>query len=146
MAVFLLSTEDDERIKRAADEARKHPITLDMLKRFGARTPDTKRFKGDRPKWIPHPQEVVLPFGWRLNISYEEQPGGAVLHLSMSSPTPEKTLPRIEAMDMVLKSLGYDPEITPSRFWVEEYFKDDGSAGLAGNLLIPATPPQRGHA
>ena len=130
MSVFMLGPEDESRIKNAAAKARETPVSLDMLTRAAQ--------SGVRPKDAPEPQEIRLEFGWRVNISAEEQPFGMVLHLSMSSPTPKTTLPRAEAMEMVLETLGYQGlHNLAAEPWIEDFTEAGKPAGKAVNVIVP---------
>lgn len=139
MSVFVITDADKERIASAAQRARSHPIPLEAVKRATE--------TGVRPDNMPKPEIVDLPLGWRLNISCEIQPPGPLLHLSMSSPTPQQTLPRTQAMALVLDALGFDATLTPVfQTWIENYREAGKPAGQALNILIPSSPLPGGHA
>ena len=149
MAVFLLTDDDVKRVQAAAAEARHNPVTLDMLKSFAVRvrvgTPEVQeRVPGDRPRSVPKPQIVELPLGWRLNLSCELQPDpvGRCLHLSLSSPTPHKSLARREAVELVLGVLGLGDAAIVTQ-WIEPYFEEGKGAGKAVNVIVvdPVLPP-----
>lgn len=139
-APFIIRDEDREAIIEARDRARLTPITRAMLEGFATKTTAADAPTaptGERPPDAPEPQQVPLPFGWRLAISAEEQPFGMALHISMSSPTPLKTVARPEAMNMVLDVLGLKSVVT---VWVEDYKGPDSEIeGRAVNMLVEDT-------
>lgn len=144
MSVFVIDATAERAIIAAADRARATPIPLAVVKRM-ALAPKAI-VSGERPANVQKPQIVDLPHGWRLNISCEEQLCGLMLHLSMSSPTPQATVPRAQSMAMVLNTLGYDAAATPAEAWLEEFLEDGRPGGKALNVLVPAWPQQVGHA
>jgi hypothetical protein len=143
MSAFVLGPAEEDELRRAVAAAKARPLTLPMLRACaGAAAPAQEDgvtvVTGERPEDMPRPQEVVLPLGWRVNISCEEQPGGTCLHVSMSSPTPAATLPSREAVAMVLEAIGYPEgaEVAIS-FWLEDFREAGELAGRAVNLLLP---------
>ena len=135
MAAFLITPEDTLKIREASRLAISRPLMLEDVKRIaGMATEEDGVISGDRPADLPVPQVVDLPLGWRLNISCEEQPTGLYLHLSMSTPTPAKTLPREEALQMVLDALKLG---NPVLAWIEKFKDDFGVVGKAVNMLVP---------
>lgn len=86
-------------------------------------------------------ENVLIPFGYRAAISFEEQPAGIVRHLSVSVDTKGR-VPSIPAVEMIAKEFGFtklDPSTT--RIWVEEF--DPGH--MAINVVQIAAPAQGGH-
>jgi hypothetical protein len=126
MSAFILARDDENRIRNAARSALANPMSLDMLKR-SAET-------GERADGAPRPQDVELPLGWRLNITCEEQPEGLCFHLSMSSPTPARTVPGPEAVRMVLDVLGCGDVWGPP--WVEDFKEAGAFIGRAVNVIV----------
>jgi len=61
----------------------------------------------------------MLPGGWRVAITCEEQPAGILLHVSMSSPA-EGKVPVLRAMEMIVEACGFSP-VDIARVWLEEY-------------------------
>jgi hypothetical protein len=125
-AAFILARMDQNLIRNAARRALANPMSLEMLKRIAE--------TGRRLDGAPRPQDVELPLGWRLNITCEEQPDGLCFHLSMSSPTPAKTVPGPEVVRMVLDLLGCGDLAGPP--WIEEFKEDGAFAGRAVNVIV----------
>jgi hypothetical protein len=134
MSVFMLRPEDEVAIKAAMERARERPLTLDVVEKH--KVPD--KFKitlADRQRVGMPRQEsemVYLPMGWRLGISYEQQPGGLCIHLSMSSPTAAYTVPRPEAVQMVFQTCGL--KWPPDKVWIEDFIAG-GEVGKAINVI-----------
>ena len=82
---------ESERSKTAMARARAHPVPWKVLKRRiteqdgpHTRHVEDQPFAPERP-----PAEFVdLPFGYVVAISFEEQPAGMCLHVSVSGPWP----------------------------------------------------------
>ena len=140
MAVFMLTADDQDRLKEARRLATANPISLDLVAQIAATatTDSSGLLRGDRPNSAPRPQEVRLALGWLVALSCEEQPIGLCLHLSMSTPTPTKTAPSPEALQMVLDVLGG----SPVKRWIEEFKVDGVAAGWALNAIIALQRPQ----
>lgn len=134
MAAFFLDTEDIQRINEAKRLALTNPIPLEVIKRIALEVNERGFLSGERPLDIPRPEMIDLKFGWRLNMSCEEQPGGLYLHISLSSPSPKKTVPRWEAITMIVDVLKCNEPVSA---WVEEFKEDNIVAGLALNVLVP---------
>ena len=136
MSVFIITPKEDYLLREAKRLALANPLTLETVKLLAENTEELDGvISGKRPDNILTPLSVTFEHGWRLNLSCEEQPGGLYLHLSMSSPTPRNTIPRKEAVQMILDILDCGK---PASVWVEEY-KENGVSGLAINLLVPVT-------
>lgn len=134
MSVFVLTPDDQDRLKEAKRLAVANPISADAIAGIAAAavTDADGVVRGERPDDAPGPQHVDLPMGWRVAISCEEQPIGLCLHVSMSSPTPDKTLPRKEALAMVLDAVGAGK---PLKVWLEDFTEDGEVAGRAVNVV-----------
>jgi hypothetical protein len=143
MAVFVLTAEDQDRLRQAKTRALADPVALEVVERLdGAAVKDAAGVvRGERPKGVQEPQEVILPLGWRVALSCEQQPLGLVLHLSISSPTPQRTLPRPEAVDMVAEALGVGK---PIHVWIEAFKYSGVEVGKAVNVLF-ALAAEKSH-
>jgi hypothetical protein len=161
---MLLSIGQNEQkaLLEAVERARAKPLTLQQVMR-GAKSVDqsTNVLTLAERKMMPEPrhaQHVELPYGYRVAISFEEQPAGMCLHLSMSSSTPGK-VPHPEAIAMVLAAIGVTRSATcrypdcdggyatgychadcrsttASRTWIEEFEIDGETGGLAVNVVM----------
>jgi len=138
MSVFVLTPDDVKNIQNAKQLALANIIPLEVVRKLAESVSSANGvISGNRPDNLYNPQEVVLTFNWRLNLSCEEQPNGLCLHISLSSPTPDKTLPRVETIRLIQEVLECGE---PLHVWVEN-FKDanedtKGFAGKAVNMLF----------
>jgi hypothetical protein len=89
----------------------------------------------------PPSHQVLIPHGYRMAISVEEQPAGMVGHFSFSVEAAGKT-PNPVAVEMLLAVLGFELRDANAQ-WVEEFLIDDKSGGLAVNLLFVLNDSQR---
>ena len=140
---FFLDPENQDRLLAAVQKARTKIIPWDVLKEcLPVQNQESDKLTlADRGR-VPlrEPETVLLPFGWRVAISCEEQPAGILLHLSMSSPAKRK-VPRPEAMVMVIEACGFTPDDI-AREWLEEF--EPGH--FATNILIMLEQRKEGHA
>lgn len=132
---MLMSPQIEAELKAAVERAREKPIPWAILSPTLPRNQDfqeTLRLE-DRVSDHRRPQSewVEIPVGYRVNVSCEEQPAGVFLHLSVSA---KDNLPHPHAVKLILKAIGI--EQGPDRVWKEEFLADDGSRGLAINLLF----------
>src|SRR5438477_249547 len=87
---LLIGLHEKEALAAAMARAREQPLPLDVVvHRAQAIDQATNTVTLAERKAAPSPragvQNVALPFGYRVAISFEEQPAGMCLHLSMSS-------------------------------------------------------------
>jgi hypothetical protein len=145
MSVLVIGTVEQAAIAAALQRARKRPIPFDVLSASAIdQTTDVvtleerRKHGGDFHR--PKSEQVMLPVGYRLAISYEEQPAGLCLHLSLSIDKPNK-LPDPRALEMVVRACGIDlKNPPPHRNWVEEFSLDGKLGGVAWNVLYVVEP------
>lgn len=126
-----------ERILDTVDRARAKPLSPEVLKQ--AAFPDQGRLYislEDRSPEHERPQSatVEIPMGYRLAVSFEEQPAGLVAHFSISVDAPN-SLPHQSAVRALLDIAGYDMDFVISN-WIEEFLLDGKPGGLAINLCF----------
>src|SRR5262245_14303706 len=122
MTTFILYDADRTRLRVAADRARAKPVPWEILKRGVTPNQETHELTLADREGIPvlrDPEQVMLPGGWRVAITCEEQPAGILLHVSMSSPA-EGKVPVLRAMEMIVEACGFSP-VDIARVWLEEY-------------------------
>jgi hypothetical protein len=153
MSVLIIGEAEKAALRVAQERARAKPILFDIVRQagevgnFDATLTLADRERLGAEKVIrPQAECVEIPFGYRVNISYEEQPPGMCLHLSMSTSAPGK-IPRPEAVAMVLDALDMPPKPWCSAPpWREEFTIDGKPGGIAVNIVILIAPTPEGHA
>jgi len=117
--------------------ARAHPVLWEELKyRTAAQDP---RNRGGLEDALEHPpgEFVNLPFGYVVAISFEEQPAGMCLHISVSGPWP-RVAPSIVVCAMVFNALDLPAEADD--LWTEELLLAGDVSGRALNALWLVDP------
>jgi hypothetical protein len=148
MTLLFIGPDEQDALKAAVELARKKPLTIDQVMQR-AKSIDqstdvvTLAERKTAPAESRHAQQVELPVGYRVAISFEEQPAGMCLHLSMSSGAPSK-VPHPDAVNMVLQAIGVDAKDCVLRAWIEEFLIDGKPGGNAANVVVLMDPV--GHA
>ena len=76
-----------------------------------------------------------MPFGYRLAISFEHQPAGLCIHISVSSPDAANNLPNEHTMAMLAGACGIKwPPGPYARLWIEDFIAGP-MVGKAVNLV-----------
>jgi hypothetical protein len=142
MSVLIIGQIERDMIERAMARARKKPIPFDVLSASAIdQTTDVVTLAERRKDFHrPKSEQIMLPVGFRLAISYEEQPAGLCLHLSLSVDRPN-LLPDPHKVMAVVQACGIDPDNPPhGRTWVEEFLIDGRPGGVAANVLFVVEP------
>jgi hypothetical protein len=94
----------------------------------------------------PMSQQVLIPVGYRMAVSFEHQPAGLLAHFSFSVEAPGKT-PNPEAVVAMLEVAGFDLYKAQAT-WTEEFLIDRKPGGLAVNIVFLVKPNSEvaGHA
>lgn len=144
---LLIGEQEQTLLREAMERARKKPMPLAMVMQNATQIDqNTNVLTLEERRAIPKrdPEVVMIPFGYRVSISWEEQPAGMCLHLSMSSSAPGM-VPHPEAIAMVLDALGIKTPFA-GRTWIEEFLEDGKKKGHAVNVAVVMDPSQGGHA
>ncbi len=150
MSVLIIGMVEREAIKAAIARARERPIPLEHIAaarveegREGVKLSDRRP---DAPRRLTS-QQVIIPNGYRLAISWEEQPSGMCQHISVSCiGRADRVVPNEPAMAMIAQACGMQwPPGERSRIWLEE-FEELDHTGTAINLVEVVMPGQIGHA
>jgi hypothetical protein len=93
----------------------------------------------DRPPAPERPpsEYVDLPFGYVVAISFEEQPAGMCLHVSVSGPWP-KVAPNMVVCAMIFNALDVPSEA--DHVWTEEFLIDGKLGGRVFNVVWLVEP------
>jgi hypothetical protein len=146
VTLLFIGPDEQDALKAAVELARKKPLTIhQVMQRAKSMDQSTDVVTLAQRKTVPEPryvQQVELPVGYRVAISFEEQPAGMCLHLSMSSGAPGK-VPHPDAVKMVLQAIGVDLKDCV-RAWIEEFLIDGKPGGNAVNVVVLMVPV--GHA
>jgi hypothetical protein len=150
MAILIIGELEKAAIASAIERARKRPAPLDVVRKhaFKQKKPNPVVKLTDRKTGFETPlksQQVLIPVGYRVQVSFEQQPAGICMHLSISVERNDpKLMPSVEAVSKIAKEFGVDfTEINQQGMtWMEEY----EPSRYAVNLLMVVTPTPEGHA
>jgi len=152
MAVLLIDSKVKADIAKAMHLARKRVVPLDYIRRVAFDNQGAASMKlGDRQPGYSRPpeyrsQQVLIPVGYRAAVSYEEQPAGIALHLSISVERADpKWMPSPQSVTAIAAEFGIDETMLQAEaaaIWTEEY--EPGR--FAVNMLVIKEPKQEGHA
>lgn len=139
--------DDDCRTRLAAalQKARANPITAKMVAFLAVPHPgDAVMSLWDRGSDFVRPpsEHVRLLAGYRVAITFEEQPPGLCLHLSVSNDATGEMPSHKTVADIAVACHATVPiaaMATPA--WVEEFKIGDGLGGIAVNLLLIVAKP-----
>ena len=134
MTAFMIGPDDQDRLRAACVHVRKRPTPWGKIKEGVIKKAHawslTLADRESLPEVTREIVNVMLPFGWRVAISCEEQPAGILLHISMNSPA-DGRVPNPHAMLMLVQTLGHTQDDIAST-WIEEY--EPGKRAV--NMLI----------
>jgi hypothetical protein len=140
---LIIGPKEIDALKEAMSRARLKPMSLEMVTRgYNPHEVKAELTLADREKLakrgapppLPSSEMVTLPNDYRVGISFEEQPAGLCMHLSMSSRRKRK-VPTPEAMEMVLAALGYPYSMEDcAMVWLEEF--EPGQNAVNAVLVI----------
>lgn len=147
MAVLIIGTREKAEIAAAIALARRQPITLDFLRKHAV-PHQADLTLADRPPPgfdRPRSQQVLIPYGYRAAISFEEQPAGMAMHLSVSVERDDpRLMPGVAQVAMIAEAFGIDFERArrEGTLWLEEY--EPGRQAV--NIVVITDPKPEGHA
>ena len=128
-------------LKAAMARARTHPVPWEVLQRGIVDRSDAVHIEDRLATHERPPSEFVdLPFGYVVAISFEEQPAGMCLHVSVSGPWP-RVAPNMVVCAMIFNALNVPDEAED--VWTEELLIDGKPGGRVFNatwLVEPAQP------
>jgi hypothetical protein len=131
------------KLKAAMARARAHPVPREVLKcriteHDGTDTGHVENQPLEHER--PSAEFVDLPFGYVVAISFEEQPAGMCLHVSVSGPWP-RVAPNMVVCAMIFNALDVPDEAED--VWTEELLIDGKPGGRVFNatwLVEPLRP------
>ena len=131
-------------LKAAVSRARAHPVPWGELKQTTTARDATNTEHIEDGHESPSAEIVKLPFGYVVAITFEEQPAGMCLHISVSGPWP-RVPPNMVVCAMVFSALNLAPEADD--VWTEELLIEGNPNCRAFNALWvvePASESSRG--
>jgi hypothetical protein len=142
MRPLILNSAVLDAIEAADARARAKPIPWEVLQHIAVKKDATRVTLEDRMNdhFRPRSESVDLGFGYRVAVSYEEQPAGLVKHLSMSVDTPGN-LPGQFAVMAIMKAFKID---AVEHAWLEEF--EPGHSAVNVVVLVEPSDAVAGHA
>jgi hypothetical protein len=121
MGALVISNEVKARVAAAIARARAKPLPLEMIER--ATTVATQgmvlKLEDRQPGLERPPSEHVMMGSYRAAVSFEQQPAGLCIHLSISTAKPGQ-VPGREVCEIIAELYGvYPPDA--ERIWLEEF-------------------------
>lgn len=147
MAVLLIGEREKAEIDAAIGRARRKPVMLEFLREHGFNDNRSTITLADRKPGFKRPraEEVLIPIGYRAAVSFEEQPTGMAMHLSISVERADpKLMPNVASIAMIAQAFGidFDEAQRTGTLWLEEY--EPGRQAI--NILVITAPKEEGHA
>lgn len=139
---LILGKKEEGEMRAAFNRARTHPIPWEVLqhKIVPQQNVDVLTLDNRKPGQDERPasEQVLIPVGYRMAVSFERQPSGLLAHFSFSVEQRGK-LPNPVAVQMLLDVLGFDLYKCEAN-WQEEFLIDGKPGGLAVNVLFMVEP------
>lgn len=138
MTSAYVSPENCAVLRAAVQRAATHPIPWATISQHVTRNQGTNhvKFTDEQQRgWRPQADIVELELDdkpFRFNVSYEEQPAGMLIHVSMSH---DDEVPDVVNGRLVLAAAGFKVEDI-ARAWTEEFAVNKQQSGQALNCLF----------
>jgi hypothetical protein len=147
MAILLIGEKEKAEINAAIGRARKRPVPFDFVRDHALPDRPIVKLADRKPGYRrpTKPEQVLIPIGYRAAVSFEEQPSGLAMHLSISVERADpKWVPSVESVIMIALEFGIDFATAREEglVWQEEY--EPGRFAI--NLVKIIIPRQEGHA
>lgn len=149
---LIIGAKEANEIRAAYAKARANPIPWERLQTqiVPQQSVDVLTLDNRKPgqeNARPPSEQILIPYGYRMAISFERQPAGLLAHFSFSVEAPGK-LPNPVAVEMMLDIIGGFDLRKCDRQWTEEFLLDGKPGGLAINLVFMVEPNDEvaGHA
>lgn len=120
MRPLLVAGKERAAIKAVIEKARAHPVRWEQIKDTAVPPVGNLDLKDRKPGSRPPSPWVLIPFGYRCNFSFEEQPTGMFRHLSISVDTKGK-VPSPQAVEMLSEEFGVAFPPKAGTVWTEEF-------------------------
>lgn len=149
---LIIGAKEVNEIRAAFDRARTNPIPWEVLqhKIVPQQNVDVLTLANRRPGQDERPasEQVLIPYGYRMAISFERQLAGLLAHFSFSVEGGKPgAMPNPISVKMMLDVVGFNIRDVDSS-WTEEFLIDGKPGGLAINLVFMVEPNDEvmGHA
>lgn len=142
---LIIGVKEEKEIRAAFNKARANPIPWDVLRLTAVprQNVETLTLDNRRPGMKnvrPQSEQVLIPFGYRMAVSFEHQPAGLLAHFSFSVEGGKPgAMPNPISVEMMLDVLGFNLYKAHAH-WTEEFLVDGKPGGLAINLLFMIEP------
>lgn len=141
--VLLITVAVRAAILEAIDRARAEPVPLDvaMALRIADQSKTEVKLSDRRPDAPERPptQNLLIPDGFEVAFSFEQQPMGLVRHLSVALHDAPGKYPSPEAVAMIAREFGFGA-LPPKygKIWLEEVRPDHSAVNVAELCEPPA--------
>lgn len=141
---LIITPEVRATIAAAIDRARADPVPLRLVMQMMPRRQDSGALMlEDRKPGAPErppSQSLLIPNGYQVAFSFEEQPFGLVRHMSVALDDNPGKLPSPESVKMIAEEFGFRtfPPDDFGRVWIEEFRPGLVAINLA-ELVDPPT-------
>jgi hypothetical protein len=130
MTIFYIDEAAEQELRALAERAAAKVIPLTSLIHA------VEMMKAGTPiRLVPADQTIMLPTGFLVTYSVEEQPGGKMRHLSMSSPASGRA-PIEAACEMVMEHLGFRTRMRSCQVWLEDLPDGEKAINILGPWLV----------
>jgi len=136
MTALIITDDVRADINKMIERAEKHPLPMARIIEGAVDGDlDIVHLSDRKPGYErPRSEHMIIPMGFRVAISIEEQPAGWCKHLSISVPMPGK-VPSQEAAMMIADAFGFH---AIHKVWLEEF--DPGH--MAINMIFVYRPTE----
>jgi len=149
MAILLIGEKEKAAIRTAIERARRRPLPWDagrdiMMSDRPVLKLDDRRPATSAVRARHRPEQVLIPIGYRAMVSFEQQPAGMCMHLSISVERKDpKFTPSVPAVTAIAQEFGIGPDaMHDGKVWMEEY--EPGRHAV--NIVVVTEPRAEGHA
>lgn len=133
MALLVIGPDQKAQIAALIAVAEANPVSLETVKRLVA----AMEAGEELPAGLNDGMTIVIPHGYEVTYTHEEQPGGMCRHMSVAVIRPDNpnAMPSQAAMAAIMVGFGFVNDLRGCKIWVEEHPEKRTSI----NVLEPVT-------